>query len=165
VLGALLLAAVWAWLVLRGRFGEALFGLVTVAGLVAAEPVLKEIFSRPPPGTGGSGWSFPSGTAMVTLGVAYWLVLLARPRRIATPAVAVAAGFVVAFGLAMVYLRWHYPTDILGGWALAFAWVTALWLASTWARDALRAQRDQNSPEQAARGELLSAGREERQRR
>jgi membrane-associated phospholipid phosphatase len=152
VLGALLLVALWFWLILRRRFAEALFGLVAVAGLVAAEPVLKEIFARPPPGKGGSGWSFPSGTAMVTLAVAYWLVLLTRPRGLRTPAVAAAAGFVVAFGLAMVYLRWHYPTDILAGWALALAWVSVLWLAWTSAR-------------KERYGGLFSAGRAEPRRR
>jgi membrane-associated phospholipid phosphatase len=165
VLGAMLLLAVFLWLILRGRLGEALFGFLAVAGLVAAEPLLKEIFARPPPGEGGSGWSFPSGTAMVTLGVAYWLVLLARPRGIATPAVAAAAGFVVAFGLAMVYLRWHYPTDILAGWALAFAWVSALWLASTFTRETLRGERDQTRPDEPGREQLVNAGRTERRRR
>jgi membrane-associated phospholipid phosphatase len=143
VLGAMLLVALVVWLILRGRREEALFGFVAVAGLVAVEPLLKEIFTRPPPGKGGSGWSFPSGTAMVTMAVAYWIVLLTRPRGLGTPAVAAAAGFVVSFGLAMVYLRWHYPTDILAGWALAFAWVSALWLAWPSASRPLRKQRDQ----------------------
>jgi membrane-associated phospholipid phosphatase len=165
VLGAMVLAAVWAWLLLRGRRGEALFGLVMVAGLAAAEPVLKEIFARPPPGRGGSGWSFPSGTAMVTAGVAYWLVLVTRRRGLASPPVAVAAGFVVAFGVAMVYLRWHYPTDILAGWALAFAWVSGLWL--TWAglRGPSRSQPGRDWLIEAEREGLVSSGRAERRHR
>jgi membrane-associated phospholipid phosphatase len=131
--GAALLAGLCLVLIVRRRVAEALFAVAAVGGLLAAEPFLKDAFERPPPNEGASGWSFPSGTAMVTMGCACWALLVVWPQihRLRPLAVVLAAAFVVAYGLGIVYLDWHYPSDVVAGWCLAVSWVNALWLGAT----------------------------------
>ena len=60
------------------------------------------------------GTSYPSGTvaAVAALAMAFTLVM----PRLLRPAVAVvAAAATIAVSMAVVVLRWHYPTDALGG--------------------------------------------------
>jgi membrane-associated phospholipid phosphatase len=131
--GMVLLAGLCLILAVRRRVVEALLAVVAVGGLLAVEPLLKDAFERPPPGDDGNGWSFPSGTAMVTMAFACWALLAGWPwvRHYAIVAIGLATAFVVAYGLAIVYLRWHYPSDVLAGWCLAISWVAALWLGAT----------------------------------
>jgi undecaprenyl-diphosphatase len=35
---------------------------------------------------------------------------------------------VFANGLTIVFLWWHYPSDVLAGWCVSLAWVCTLWL-------------------------------------
>jgi membrane-associated phospholipid phosphatase len=58
--------------------------------------------------------SYPSGTITAVAAVAVAVVLVTR--RPARPIVAVvAAGTIAAICIAVVGMRWHYPTDALGG--------------------------------------------------
>jgi undecaprenyl-diphosphatase len=131
--GAVLLGALCVGLAIRGRIVEVLLAILAVGGLLAAEPFLKDAFERLPPGGEGHGWSFPSGTAMVTMAFTCWALLAAWPwvRHRRRLALGVAAAFVFGYGLAIVYLGWHYPSDVVAGWCLAVSWVAFLWLAAT----------------------------------
>jgi membrane-associated phospholipid phosphatase len=131
--GAVLLGALCVGLAIRGRIVEVLLAILAVGGLLAAEPFLKDAFERLPPGGEGHGWSFPSGTAMVTMAFTSWALLAAWPwvRHRRRLALGVAAAFVFGYGLAIVYLGWHYPSDVVAGWCLAVSWVAFLWLAAT----------------------------------
>jgi membrane-associated phospholipid phosphatase len=115
-------------LVRSNRRRHALFWALAVGGAVVMAPVLKVVFQRPQIGEPGE-YSFPSGNATASLAIAvsaYLLVSTSRPR----PLIALAgAGVVALYGLGLVVLLWHYPSDIVGGWCVALAWVTALWLA------------------------------------
>ena len=81
-------------------------------GLLIVQTVAKPLVGRHFEGT--SALSYPSGTVTAVAALAA-AALLVVPR-FAKPLVAVAGGaVVVAVCAAVVVLRWHYPTDALGG--------------------------------------------------
>jgi membrane-associated phospholipid phosphatase len=112
----------------RRRLRPALAAAVAMAGVVALTELAKLIVSRPVIEGSGDG-SFPSGTATWTLAASSVSVLLldsGRARRLAT---AVAVFLVVGVAAVVIWERWHYPSDVLGGWFLAGSWVGAAWLS------------------------------------
>ena len=131
-------AAVAALLARRQARAALLVGLA-FAGAEVIDHALKVEFARPRPsvahplGPQAGGFSFPSGHAtasMAVYGAIAYLVLAGdgRPRLKA----AVAAGafvLIVAIGFSRVYLGKHFPSDVIGGWCVALAWVGALVLA------------------------------------
>jgi undecaprenyl-diphosphatase len=78
-------------------------------------------------------YSFPSGHALFSIcffGVVAALVAARLPSiaaRAAVWTVAVAIAFLI--GLSRVYLGVHYPSDVIGGYAAAVAWASAVALA------------------------------------
>ena len=84
--------------------------LAVVAGDWIAKPIVdRQLVSR--------HLSYPSGTEVAVAAVATAMVLAATGRgRWYALTLAVAAG--VAVGIGVVGLRWHYPTDVLGGMLL-----------------------------------------------
>jgi undecaprenyl-diphosphatase len=72
--------------------------------------------------------SFPSGHAVSSMAFAVAVVVI-WPERTRWFATIVASVFVFVVGLSRVYLGFHYPSDVLGGWCLSLAWVTLLTLA------------------------------------
>ena len=123
-LGALL-AALFAK---RGK-GPAVRRFVGLSlGAQLFSELLKGLFHRHRPDiffglTQSTNGSFPSGHSLVPL-VVFWLladVADAGPAwRVASVSMAVVLGFT------RVYLGYHYPSDVIGGWALAAIWL-ALW--------------------------------------
>jgi membrane-associated phospholipid phosphatase len=112
----------------RRRWALALFWTLAVGGVLGFDPLLKGIFDRPPIGDVGGGFSFPSGNAMASVVVVGAIALTSsRPWRRRTLAVGIP--IVVAYGGVLVYQLWHYPSDVVAGWCIAVAWITALWVA------------------------------------
>jgi undecaprenyl-diphosphatase len=123
-LGAIL---VWRWL----KRGERHAAYLLVVGSGSAEAVaqlLKALIHRPRPEVffglaAAETHSFPSGHAFVP--VVYFGILagiFAAGRRSSAALVLLAA----ALGFSRVYLGFHYPSDVVAGWALAVVWL-ALW--------------------------------------
>ena len=86
--------------------------IAPIAAVLIVQTVAKPLVGRHLEGT--SALSYPSGTvtAVAALAAAAFLVV----PRFAKPLAAVAGGaVVVAVCAAVVVLRWHYPTDALGG--------------------------------------------------
>jgi undecaprenyl-diphosphatase len=106
----------------------------------AINQVLKNVFKRKRPAfrlrrAHARGYSYPSGHAMTTL-VTYGTIALLvgrhgsltrRPQSELAwlPVLALCA----LVGWSRVYLEVHYPTDVLGGWAVATVWVTTCGIA------------------------------------
>jgi membrane-associated phospholipid phosphatase len=112
----------------RGLRRQALFWGLAIAGPILLAPALKWAVGRPQIGAHPEGdYSFPSGNAMVSSAFAAALVLLLPELRRA--AVLPAVVFSAAYGIALVLLLWHYPSDVVGGWCAALAWVAAVWLS------------------------------------
>ena len=86
--------------------------IAPIAAVLIVQSVAKPLVGRHFEGT--SALSYPSGTVAAVAALAAAAFLVAP--RFAKPAVAVAgAVVVVAVCAAVVVLRWHYPTDALGG--------------------------------------------------
>jgi undecaprenyl-diphosphatase len=111
---------------------------ITVAGAEVLDQLLKMVFHRLRPATFFAltepvGYSFPSGHALVSCAFFGALAVFeaARSGRRARRwwYYIAAAVPIAAIGLSRIYLGMHYPTDVLGGWAAAAAWLFSVKLA------------------------------------
>ena len=101
---------------------------------------LAELIARPRPprhdwAVSAYGLAFPSGhttEAALAAGLMAWL--LARRVGAHWLILAGAVGYAVVVGATRVYLGVHWPTDVLGGWAFAAAWLALVRLALPVAR-------------------------------
>jgi len=123
------LAAILAWRWVKR--GERPAACLLLAGSLSAEAVvqlLKVLIHRPRPELffgllPAETYSFPSGHAFVPA-VFFGILagILAAGARWRAAVVAVAA----FLGFSRVYLGYHYPSDVVAGWALAVVWL-AVW--------------------------------------
>jgi len=120
-IGLGLLAA--AWLAFHGerRRGAILAGVtigerLLLDGLKLVLARARPAFDAHPVMTHSS--SFPSGHAANTMAVLLAIALIAVPARWRREAVALAVATSVTIGLTRPYLGVHWPSDVLGGWAL-----------------------------------------------
>lgn len=121
-----------AWLAIRGeRWRGVLLG-ATVLGERLAVDGLKLMIDRTRPtidlhpvATHSS--SFPSGHAGNSMAVFLAIALIAAPRAYRVPAVVTAllASFII--GTTRPYLGVHWPSDVIGGWALGAALAIIAW--------------------------------------
>jgi membrane-associated phospholipid phosphatase len=128
-LGLIVVVAVVAVaLLLKARKRRsALFWAMAIGGVLALDLPLKYAFRRPALGGTEGSYSFPSGNAMVSGALLLALVLSSSPRW-RKWALVVGVPVIIAYGVALVYAWWHYPSDVVAGWCLAGAWVFCLWL-------------------------------------
>jgi membrane-associated phospholipid phosphatase len=126
-------AVVLAWtallLLVQGRVRTA---ALLVASLVPVliTPLLKGALDRPPPEAHAStvDWSFPSGHAAGSMALVAFAIIQTRSRGGRSLAIVVGAVIVAAIGLSAVIAGGHWPSDVVAGWALALAWLSALCL-------------------------------------
>ncbi len=132
-LGILALFFVIAVVVLvraRRRY-VAVFLTVTMVGALALENGLKFSFqrARPPPffGPEPMTYSFPSGHALFSLCFYGGLAIVAsrsmRSTVMKTGIWTATVLLVLAIGGTRIYLGVHYPSDVLGGYLVAIAWI------------------------------------------
>ena len=134
------------WLSKRRASALFLFGVTTSAALLNSG--LKDLVdrTRPPAMLAAvqlpSSASFPSGHAVIglTLGGALAIILMLElgvVRGVVPGTMLVALGTLI--GISRVYLGVHWWSDVLGGWLLALAWLSA-WSAG-WICVVLRPNR------------------------
>ena len=132
-------ALVAFWLVRAGRARTAVLFCIVLAGAEVIDFSSKLAFhrARPVPFFGlhaPRSYSFPSGHALVSCTFFGMLAAIAaarfesRARRWSF--YAAAAAITGAIGFSRIYLGVHYPSDVLGGYALALLWL----LSVMWAR-------------------------------
>jgi undecaprenyl-diphosphatase len=123
-------------LIVARRLRRAVFVAVALAVTLATRLLLVAAIARPRPTnrlSAASGWSFPSGHSTASATTALILVVvclpLIRPRWGRLLLVTVVTAWAVAVGVSRVALVVHWPSDVLGAWALALAVVPLLALA------------------------------------
>ena len=140
VIGFLTLAAA-GFLALQAKRRAALFVMVAVTSGGLLSVALKAGFDRPRPDLVPHGAfvyssSFPSGHAMtaavVYLTVAAVLIRVQTRRRVQLYLLSLALFLTVAVGVSRVYLGVHWPSDVLGGWAVGAAWAVLWWGIALW---------------------------------
>ena len=126
------------YLLVARKAGVALFLLFAVAGGSLLNLLMKSGFDRARPDlvahlVKAQSSSFPSGHAMnsaivyLTLGT---LLARAVPQRaLKSYVIGVAVLLTLIVGCSRVYLGVHWPTDVIGGWAIGASWAILCWLA------------------------------------
>ncbi len=122
---------VFALLLWKKRFLEAKFFALDTSGGAALSYFLKLAFNKDRPQLWDSSineitYSYPSGHAlgsMVLYGFLSYLVARLFPQY-AKASYAIATLLILAIGFSRLYLGVHWPTDIIGGYAIGFLWIT-----------------------------------------
>jgi undecaprenyl-diphosphatase len=118
-------------LALRRRWRLAAYLLVTGAGALVLDPVLKSLVGRLRPVVAhpiahGTGNSFPSGHSLGSI-VCYGAVLLvflpAARGRWRTAFITATVTLVTLIGISRILLGVHYLSDVVGAWAVGIAWL------------------------------------------
>jgi undecaprenyl-diphosphatase len=118
-------------LVALGRSWLAFAWVAAVAGNGLLNTVLKQVFARARPLHEGGlvsadGFSFPSGHSsgsVVAYGMLAYLALRLLPGRWHLPAALVAVALAFTVGASRVFLRVHFASDVLAGFASGTAWL------------------------------------------
>ncbi|HQG31868.1 MAG TPA: bifunctional DedA family/phosphatase PAP2 family protein [Deltaproteobacteria bacterium] len=125
--------AMVACLIFRRQLDEAAGFVVAVMGGSMLGTILKYIIHRPRPIsettlTAVSGWSFPSGHAMMSMifygMVAYVLVRAFDSWRLRAFFITMAGFMVFVIGMSRIYLQVHYLSDVLAGFTGGLFWLT-----------------------------------------
>jgi undecaprenyl-diphosphatase len=118
-------------LAIRKRWRLAAYLLVTAAGALVLDPVLKSLVGRLRPVVAhpiahGTGDSFPSGHTLGSI-VCYGAILLvflpAARGRWRVTFVTVTVTLIALIGISRVLLGVHYLSDVVGGWAIGITWL------------------------------------------
>jgi undecaprenyl-diphosphatase len=125
------IGAVAVGLALRKRWRLVIYAVVTGAGALVLDPVLKSLVGRLRPVVAhpiahGTGNSFPSGHSLGSI-VCYGAVLLvfmpAARGRWRPAFITVVVALVVLIGISRILLGVHYLSDVVGAWAIGITWL------------------------------------------
>jgi undecaprenyl-diphosphatase len=129
-------AALLLWLVfvLRGMRQHVRLLLVTMAGALTLDAVLKFAVHRPRPTPffipKPSTYSFPSGHALISLcfyGLLAGMICLSLHKTWQKLLVWGGAALLIALiGFSRIYLSVHWPSDVIAGYAAAVGWMGAV---------------------------------------
>jgi undecaprenyl-diphosphatase len=134
VLAPLGVILVW-WLVAAKRRRAAVVFAAAALGAEALDQIMKLLFNRPRPEpffglASPVTHSFPSGHAMESccfFGVLAMILAAGERSRARRMAIFAAAALLVGLmGFSRVYLGFHYPTDVLAGYAAAVVWLAVV---------------------------------------
>lgn len=108
------------------------YGLTVLIGAGILNGVIKELYGRTRPSqiqplVEIGGYSFPSGHSMGSV-IVYGGLLFLILRRLRSTQLKLFVGLLVflmvlGIGISRIYLGVHFPTDVIGGFSLGFAWL------------------------------------------
>ena len=137
-----LIAVVAIYLLLKQHTRTAIAVVAsTLLGVIASQ-ILKAVIDRGRPDIVPQlvpevSGSFPSGHAMMSaivyLTLGTMLARLEPEKTVRRFILGVAMALTVTIGLSRVYIGVHWPSDVLGGWALGALWVLAVSHILDWA--------------------------------
>lgn len=117
----------------RQRRREAAYLVLSTLGAMLLVTLIKQLLQRTRPDfwvpiAPEKSFSFPSGHTTGSACAAIALFAVAGSRRLRW--IVGVLGFPIALLIAFsrVYLGVHFPSDVLGGWAMALAWTSACWV-------------------------------------
>ena len=131
-------------LALRRQWRLAAYLLVTGAGALVLDPILKSLVGRlrpvvPHPIAHGNGNSFPSGHSLGSI-VCYGAILLvflpAARGRWRPAFITVIVALIALIGISRILLGVHYLSDVVGAWAIGVTWLGVTTFAFELARSA-----------------------------
>ncbi|MCA6509885.1 MAG: phosphatase PAP2 family protein [Pseudanabaena sp. M109S1SP2A07QC] len=111
----------YVWLVIIGS------GLINFLAKLLFHRHRPDLWVSPLP---QSDFSFPSGHAMLSMSLVMAIAILIPQKHWRLIWLFTCGFWLMAIAWTRLYLGVHYPSDILGGWALAIAWVMAI----SWSR-------------------------------
>lgn len=108
-----------------------------VGGAAAANIILKLLFHRERPDlwphlVNETGYSFPSGHAMASSALAFSIVFILWRTKWRWLGVVIGALYILTVGFSRLYLGVHYPSDVVAGWCVSFAWVLIAYIILQW---------------------------------
>ena len=120
-------AAGAAWLAVRRQWRAALCLILLILSQRALVELMKQGFDRVRPDPAGHldavhSMAFPSGHSANAMALALGLALLAVPRAWRGMALALGLAYAAAVGLSRLVLGVHWPSDVIGGWAVGALW-------------------------------------------
>jgi membrane-associated phospholipid phosphatase len=133
IIGIVLAIALSIW---RDRARTAACAIGPIVAVLITEQVAKPLVGRTV--TTAGGYSYPSGTVTAAAALAT-VVMLASPTLFRPLAAVLGAGVIAVVSAAVIAMRWHFPTDALGGACVgtgsvftldALFHIPALWRAS-----------------------------------
>jgi undecaprenyl-diphosphatase len=123
-----------------GRRKGALLLVLSLAGAAVLARLLQPQFERAPL-RADYIHTFPSGHALGSAVIVGALVVGFWTSRYRVPIAVIGSVFLVVYGAALVYLRRHYPSDVVAGWCLALM-VVAVFATAIRAAGSVRARLD-----------------------
>lgn len=124
--------ALSVFLFLKKRYGLVLLLQFNLAGVRLVNSALKNIYGRTRPElehlVAANDYSFPSGHSMNTMAFFGFLCFLLctyglRKKQAKWFYISLAALFTLLVGISRVYLRVHYPSDVLAGFSAGAVWL------------------------------------------
>ena len=129
----------------------ALVGISSTLLLRLAKNIFKRQRPEHPIFTALTNYSFPSGHALssfIFCSVLIYIVWNSRVKKAWKWIWSVLLFlFALSIGISRIVLRYHYPSDVLAGFCLGFAWA----LFSLWILKKIRSMKKDNLPEQQAK--------------
>ena len=120
-----------AFFLFKKQRRNALILFFGVGGAAAANLILKLSFQRDRPTFWQSmitetGYSFPSGHAMVTSALVLCLIVILWQTKWRIASIVIGSIVIVLVGISRLYLGVHYPTDVIAGWSVSAIWVAII---------------------------------------